>query len=169
MKITPILLAVLITTGMLLTSCKQEAQKKQKKEVKTMQNHNQMMRHNMKLEKDNRTALMVSPQKAQHQLQNMRSHVIAVQAILDYLSKDQYDKASQVASSKLGLTDEMKMMCSSFNNKTFEKIGLEFHTNADKMAEIFKTKDKNESLKALALTMNSCVSCHATFKQQISR
>jgi len=140
MKITPKLLASLIVTGMLFTSCKQEAPKQQKKAVKTTPNHNQMMMHNMILEKDSRTALMVSPQKAQHQLQNMRSHVVAVQSIIDYLSKDQYLKASKVASSKLGLTKEMKMMCSSFNNKKFEKLGLEFHTNADKMAKIFKTK-----------------------------
>lgn len=165
MKITSTLLAGLIVTGILFTSCEQKAPKQQKNEIKTMQNHNQMMMHNMKLEKDNRTALVVSPEKAQHQLQNMRSHVIAVQSILEYLSKDEYEKAS----SKLGLTDEMKMMCSSFNNEKFEKLGLEFHTNADKMAKIFETKDKNESLKALALTMNSCVSCHASFKQQISR
>jgi len=167
MKITSSLLTVLVIIGFSFTSCKQNNPKQEKK-VPTTQDHNHMMMYNMKLEKDTRTALMMSPEKAQHQLQNMRNHVIAVQSILNYLSKDQYDKASEVAATKLGLTDEMKMMCSSFNNENFEKLGLEFHTNADKMAETFKTKDKNESLKALALTMNSCVACHSSFKQQIS-
>ncbi|MFK5958925.1 MAG: cytochrome c, partial [Lutibacter sp.] len=71
-------------------------------------------------------------------------------------------------SSKLGLTDDMKMMCSSFNNQKFEQLGLGFHNNADEMAKIFMTKDKNKSLEALSKTMKSCVSCHASFKQQIN-
>jgi len=129
-----------------------------------LHNHNMMM-HNMKMAPDNRISLNVSPQKAQHQLKNMRNHVKAVQEIIGYLSHDEYDKASEVASKKLGLTDEMKIMCSSFGNEEFEKLGMTFHNNADKMSEIFRTKNKNKSLEALALTMNSCVNCHAIFKQ----
>jgi len=165
MKITKLIVSVLfILIGLTFTACNKN-NKQDKKEVKQMHNHNQMMMHNMKMAPDTRIALNVSPQKAQHQLMNMRNHVKAVQEIIGYLSNDEYDKASEVAATKLGLTDEMKMMCSSFDNENFEKLGLEFHNNADKMSEIFKTKDKNKSLNALALTMNSCVSCHATFKQ----
>ncbi len=102
---------------------------------------------------------------AQHQLMNMRNHLKAVQNIIKYLSEDEFEKASEVASSELGLTDEMKMMCSAFGNKDFEKMGLEFHQSADRMSEIFKTGDKNKSLEALSATLNYCVNCHATFKQ----
>jgi len=152
--------------AILFISCNENKVSNQDKKPEVqMQNHNQMMMHNMKMTDDTRIALNVSPEKAQHQLMNMRNHVKAVQAIVGYLANDEYDKASKVAATKLGLTDEMKMMCSSFGNAKFEKLGLEFHNNADKMSEVFKTKDKNKSLKALALTMNSCVNCHATFKQ----
>jgi len=126
------------------------------------------MMHMMKMKPDNRIPLDLSPQKAQHQLMNMRSHVAAVQSIISYLSKNEYDKASKVASSKLGLSKEMKMMCTSFHNEKFQELGLGFHRSADKMSEVFKNKDKDKSLKALALTMNYCVSCHATFKQHIA-
>jgi len=157
--------ALLVVLSLTFTACNRNKNNKQdKKEVKQMHNHNQMMMHNMKMT-DTRIALNVSPDKAQHQLMNMRNHVKAVQEIVSYLSNDKYDKASEVASKQLGLTDEMKMMCSSFGNDDFEKLGMTFHNNADKMSEIFKTKDKNKSLEALALTMNSCVNCHATFKQ----
>jgi len=150
----------------LFTSCNgNKVSNQDKKSDVQMHNHNKMMMHNMKMTTDNRIALNVPPEKAQHQLMNMRNHVKAVQAIINYLAKDEYDKASVVASTKLGLTPEMKMMCSSFGNAKFEKLGLEFHNNADKMSKIFKLKDKNKALDALAVTMNSCVTCHATFKQ----
>ena len=126
--------------------------------------HDQMMAE-MEMITDNRISLNPAPKQAQHQLMNMRNHVIAVQSIIDYLAKDEFDKAAEVSSAELGLTEEMKMMCSAFNNPQFEKLGLEFHHNADKMSEVFKTRDKNKSLTALAVTMNSCVTCHATFKQ----
>jgi cytochrome c556 len=164
-KITPTIYSVLLLIGLLFTSCNGEKTNKQNIEtVIENHNHSEMMK-NMKNFTDNRISLNVSPEKAQHQLMNMRSHVVAVQSIINYLSKDEFEKASEVAATKLGLTDEMKMMCSSFNNEEFERLGLEFHNNADKMSQIFKTKDKNKSLEALSTTMTSCITCHATFKQ----
>jgi len=156
---------LLVITSFLFTSCNGEKANKQNEEIVTENHNHSEMMSNMKNLTDNRISLNVSPEKAQHQLMNMRSHVEAIQSIIDYLSKDEFEKASEVASSKLGLTDEMKMMCTSFNNQEFERLGLEFHNNADKMSEIFKTKDKNKSLEALATTMTSCITCHATFKQ----
>ena len=123
------------------------------------------MDHKMKSAVDNRIPLNISPKKAQHQLMNMRSHLMAVQSIVDYLSKDEFGKASEVASSKLGLTKEMKMMCSSFGNEKFEKLGIGFHQSADKMADVFKEGDKDKSLKALSATLGYCVECHSTFRQ----
>jgi len=162
-KLTTIL--SLFVIGLIFTSCNENKTHNQNMNKVTNNNHNNMMMHNMMVLPDNRIALNVSPKKGQHQLMNMRNHVKAVQSILNFLSKDKYEEASKVASTKLGLTDEMKMMCSSFGNANFEKLGLEFHKNADKMSEVFKTKDKNKSLEALSITMNSCVTCHATFKQ----
>jgi len=164
MKTLFTIFTALTIVGLTFTSCNKSNKPAKKAEVQ-MPNHNQMMMHNMKMTADTRIPLNVSPQKAQHQLMNMRNHVKAVQEIIGYLSNDDYDKASEVAAKKLGLTDEMKMMCSSFGNADFERMGMQFHNNADKMSAIFKTKDKNKSLEALALTMNSCVNCHATFKQ----
>jgi cytochrome c556 len=164
-KITPAIYSFYLLIGLLFTSCNEEKPNKQNIET-AIENHNHSeMMKNMKNFTDNRISLNVSPEKAQHQLMNMRSHVVAVQSIINYLSKDEFEKASEVAATKLGLTDEMKMMCTSFNNEEFERLGLEFHNNADKMSQIFKTKDKNKSLEALSTTMTSCITCHATFKQ----
>jgi PBP1b-binding outer membrane lipoprotein LpoB len=164
-KITPTIYSILLLIGLLFTSCNEEKTNKQNVETATgNHNHSEMMQ-NMKNLTDNRISLNLSPEKAQHQLMNMRSHVVAVQSIINYLSKDEFEKASEVAATKLGLTDEMKMMCTSFNNEEFERLGLEFHNNADKMSQIFKDKNKNKSLEALSTTMTSCITCHATFKQ----
>ena len=68
-----------------------------------------MMHHNMTQPiNDDRISLGLSPEMAQHQLANMRSHVEAVQSIVGLLVEGAFDKASQIAHSKLGLTDKMK-------------------------------------------------------------
>ncbi|NOY48926.1 MAG: cytochrome c [Chlorobi bacterium] len=164
-KTTPTIYSFILLIGILFTSCNEEKTNKQNVETATENHNHSEMMQNMKNLTDNRISLNLSPEKAQHQLMNMRSHVVAVQSIINYLSKDEFEKASEVAASKLGLTDEMKMMCTSFNNEEFERLGLEFHNNADKMSQIFKAKDKNKSLEALSTTMTSCITCHATFKQ----
>ncbi len=164
-KTTPTIYSFILLIGILFTSCNEEKTNKQNVETATENHNHSEMMQNMKNLTDNRISLNLSPEKAQHQLMNMRSHVVAVQSIINYLSKDEFEKASEVAATKLGLTDEMKMMCTSFNNEEFERLGLEFHNNADKMSQIFKAKDKNKSLEALSTTMTSCITCHATFKQ----
>jgi len=153
----------LIAGSMLLVSCKQYKATKQK-EVTKGQDQGQMLQM-MQMADDKRISLELPPKKAQHQKMNMRSHLLAVQSIIDFLSNDEFDKASEVASSKLGLTKEMEMMCTSFGNENFEKLGLGFHRSADEMSEVLKTKNKTKSLKALSNTLNYCVECHATFKQ----
>ncbi len=130
--------------------------------VQTQQEQNPMQ--NMKMD-DDRISLGLNAMQKQHQLKNMRSHLVAVQTIVELLSKENYDLASKVAYTELGSTTEMKLMCASFGNEQFENMGLAFHASADKMSEIIKTKDKKASLEALSVTMNYCVQCHANFRQ----
>ena len=114
---------------------------------------------------DERISLGLNAMQKEHQLEHMRDHLEAVQAIIALLAEDKYEIASRVAYKKLGSTTEMKMMCGSFGHKQFETLGLEFHKSADKMSEVFKQKNKNASLQALSATMNYCKQCHKTFRQ----
>ena len=114
---------------------------------------------------DGRVSLHLNAMQKHHQLSNMRAHLKAVQTIVNLIAQDDFQKASDVAYKELGSTTEMRMMCASFDNKTFETMGLEFHKSADKMSAVLKTGDKAKSLEALATTMNYCVNCHAMFKQ----
>ena len=112
-----------------------------------------------------RVSLKLNPMQKEHQLLNMRDHLDAVQNIVALLSEEKYDEASKIAYTRLGSTTEMKLMCASFGDADFEKLGLAFHKSADAMSEVFKSGDKNKSLKALSNTMNYCVQCHATYRQ----
>jgi cytochrome c556 len=100
-----------------------------------------------------------------HQLSNMREHLAAVSEIVQLMNSGKYDEASKIASEKLGLTLEKNTMCGSFNNKSFEEMGVRFHKSADDLAQTLKTKDQKKSMVALEKVLNGCVMCHSTFKQ----
>ncbi|MBL1142008.1 MAG: cytochrome c [Proteobacteria bacterium] len=126
----------------------------------------EMIHHHMKHSiNDGRISLGLSPEMKQHQLSNMRSHLKAVQAITSFLAEEEFEKASEIAHSKLGLTEEMRKMCNMFNNEDFTALGLAFHESGDSLGQALKTKDTTKSLRALKTTLGYCVQCHATFRQ----
>jgi len=129
-----------------------------------MAQHHQMM-HMQDASDDGRISLQLTPQMKQHQLANMRSHVKAVQSIIGMLAENKFNEASAIAHNQLGLTPEMRKMCNMFGNDDFRKLGLAFHQSADELGDTLKTGDMTLSLKALHRTMDSCVQCHATFRQ----
>jgi len=158
MKTIAILLLLLIGTA--FSSCNEKP-----KEPKTEQKEKVMPMKHTSMGNDKRISLELNAMQKNHQLTIMRDHLDAVQNIVTLLAAKKYDEASELAYSRLGSTTEMKLMCSSFGDKNFEQIGFDFHAKADKMSEIFKTKDSEKSLEALANTMTSCVQCHATYRQ----
>lgn len=114
---------------------------------------------------DTRISLGLSPAMKQHQLSNMRDHVLAIQTIVGLLAENKFEDASNIARDKLGLTPEMQKMCGNFNNENFNKLGLAFHKSGDELAEALKSKNLQTGLRALQKTMNYCVECHATYCQ----
>jgi len=137
------------------------AEDKESSEREMMHQHHNM-KHSMV---DGRISLGLSPEMKQHQLANMRSHLEAVQAITSLIAEKEFQKASEIAHSKLGLTEEMRKMCNMFNNEDFTALGLAFHESGDSLGEALKTKDTTKSLRALQSTLGYCVQCHATFRQ----
>lgn len=120
------------------------------------------MAHNMN---DKRISLGLSPQMKHHQLVNMRAHLAAVQSVIGLLSEEKFEKASKVAHTKLGLTEEMKQMCDMFENEDFKKLGYAFHNSADELGNALQTKNMKKSLQALNKTIGYCVQCHEKFRQ----
>ena len=124
-----------------------------------------MIHHNMKHMNDGRISLGLSPEMKQHQLTNMRSHLEAVQTIVGLIAEREFGKASEIAHSKLGLTEEMQKMCNKFNNNEFKELGLAFHKSGDDLGDALNAQDTKKSLLALHNTLGYCTQCHATFKQ----
>jgi hypothetical protein len=155
MKPVSLLVAMLLSGGAIPNAVAQDA-------GNTEHAHQHNMQHSMS---DNRISLNLSPEMKQHQLSNMRSHVEAVEAITGLLAAGKFEQASQVAHSKLGLTDEMMKMCSMFENEKFNQLGMAFHKSGDELGNALQSKDMKKSLQALHDTMGYCVQCHATFRQ----
>jgi len=154
-----------LAIAIVFISCENKDQHSGSENIKVSKEKHSEMKHDMKLPDDDRISLNVTGKRAKHQLINMRDHVVAVNLILNYLAKNDFDKASEVALEKLGPSKHMMMMCSAFDNKEFEELGFAFHESAKTMSEIIKTKDINKSLEALTVTTGYCVTCHAKFKQ----
>ena len=155
-KRVAILIVTLFSVGMALTSFAGGNEQ----DIGQMK-HSNMMNHI----NDGRISLGLSPQMKMHQLANMRSHVEAIQTIIGLIGDGDFNTASEIAHSKLGLTEDMKKMCNMFENENFRSLGLQFHESADTLAKILKTKDVKKSLHAVNTTMGYCVQCHATFRQ----
>ncbi len=122
--------------------------------------------HAMEAQDDTRISLGIKgTMRGEHQLSNMREHLTALSEIIDNMNNNRYDDASDVAKEKLGLTMKMSSTCGSFNNKSFEEMGVRFHKTADELAQVLKTKDQKKSMIALQRVTNGCVQCHSSFKQ----
>lgn len=134
--------------------------------AENMQNKKEgMTHHKAEDSKDTRIQLNAPEMMKEHQKTMMREHLKAVNEIVAGLAANDFELISQTAHKKLGLTDEMRNMCSMFGNQEFERIGLEFHTKADELGDIAKTKDLNKTLLALDTMLKRCNQCHSMFKQ----
>jgi len=113
---------------------------------------------------DTRRVLDVPDAMKEHQKQNMREHLRAVQQVTAMMARGQWDEAAAVAHGQLGLTEEMRRMCSMFGPE-FMAMGLAFHESGDRLGEALKTKDRVKAETAMAGMLEKCVACHDTFKQ----
>ena len=132
MRIITIIFCILLFTGITFISYAEN----EGSNSKHMVQHNKM--HSMP---DTRISLDLSPEVKQHLLINMRSNVETIQSIIGLMSEGSFDKASQIAHSKIGLNEEMQKMCNAFENEAFKELGLAFHKSGDDLGDALKTKD----------------------------
>lgn len=105
---------------------------------------------------------------AEHQLQNMRDHLAAVQEILASLAANDFEGIERAAT-RIGTSEKMKMMCDHMGAAApgFTDMALNFHRTADTIVEAAKKQDKQQVIASLSATVNTCVACHSSYKQQI--
>jgi len=117
---------------------------------------------------DTRTPVPLLPMMANHQKQNMRDHLIAVQEIVAALGTKDFASIEK-STRRIGYSEQMGTMCSHMGAGApgFTERALEFHHTADKIGEAAKKRDLDAVMKALTDTLVTCTSCHAMFKQKV--
>lgn len=117
---------------------------------------------------DTRLPVPLVPMMANHQKQNMRDHLAAVQEIVVAAAANDFP-AVEKSAGRIGYSEQMGMMCQHMGARApgFTEAALRFHHTADTIAEAARQKDAQGVLVALGVTLSTCTSCHATFKQQV--
>lgn len=117
---------------------------------------------------DTRQPLPLTAMMAEHQKQNMREHLVAIQGIVAALGRDDMDAVAKAAAS-IGYSEAMGRMCAHMGAAApgFTPMALDFHRAADGIAEAARRDDRAGVLSALDRTLRNCVGCHATFRQEV--
>jgi hypothetical protein len=117
---------------------------------------------------DRRTPVPLLPMMANHQKQNMRDHLRAVQEIVTAVAAKDFD-AVQSSASRIGYSEQMGQMCQHMGAGApgFTELAVKFHHTANKIGDAAKKQDSDGALRALSNTLAVCTSCHQTFRQQV--
>jgi len=105
---------------------------------------------------------------ADHQKQNMRDHLLAVQEIVVAAATDDFS-AVELAAGRMGFSEQMGQMCTHMGAGApgFTEQALNFHHTADTITAAAQKKDRAAVMKALGATLQTCTACHATFRQSV--
>jgi hypothetical protein len=117
---------------------------------------------------DVRTPVPMVPMMANHQKENMRDHLLAVQEIVLALASDDF-AAVERAAGRIGFSEETGQMCTHMGAAApgFIEQALAFHHTADGLAIAAHERDRGRVLGQLGATLEACTSCHSTWKQQV--
>jgi hypothetical protein len=105
---------------------------------------------------------------ANHQKQEMRDHLRVVQEIAIALGKDDFD-AITASAARIAWSDKQAMMCKHMGAGApgFSAMGEHFHRAAGGIVEAARNRDRAGVATALGTTLETCVGCHATYRQEI--
>lgn len=117
---------------------------------------------------DGRKPLPLTAMMANHQKQEMRDHLKVVQEIAIALGKDDFD-AIATSAARIAWSDKQAMMCEHMGAGApgFTEMGEHFHRTADSIVAAAKLRDRAGVATALGTTLETCVGCHATYRQEI--
>lgn len=142
-------------------------------EAKGMGQHNQHLHSVASPEEalaklDSRTPMPLLPMMANHQKQMMRDHLQAIQELMAALAMKDF-KGVEQAAGKLGTSPEMTMSCEMMGAGApgYTDLGLSMHRTADTVVAAAKKQDLEMVLKNASLTLQTCTTCHSTYRQQI--
>lgn len=117
---------------------------------------------------DERRPVPLLPHMAQHQKANMREHLEAVQEVVAAAAVSDFEKVA-VSAKRMGFSESMGRMCEHMGAAApgFTEQALAFHHTADEISVAAKRQDGAAVLAALSKTLQTCTTCHTTYKQQL--
>jgi cytochrome c556 len=117
---------------------------------------------------ETRQPLPLPAMMAEHQKQNMREHLAAIQAIVAAIGRDDMDAVAKAAA-RIGYSEPMAQMCEHMGAAApgFTAMALSFHHTADAIGEAARRGDRAGVLTSLDRTLQTCVGCHATYRQEV--
>lgn len=117
---------------------------------------------------DARVPVPLLPRMAEHQLENMRDHLAAIQEITAALADNNFAGVERAAA-RIGYNEQMGQMCERMGAGApgFNELALNFHRTADTIGAAARQRDANATLKAVTATLQTCVGCHAVYRQEI--
>ena len=108
-----------------------------------------------------------------HTLANMRDHLLALAEMQDQLARGAFDKASDIAEQRLGMSSlglHGAHDVAQFMPQGMQAAGTAMHRSASQFAIVAKdasvTADVKGSVAALAKVTQTCVACHAAYRIQ---
>ena len=120
---------------------------------------------------DNRKLIEFPDMMKNHMLANMRDHLVSLTEIQQYIATAEYEKASDVAEKRLGLSsldDHGAAHMAQMMPKEMQEIGTGMHKAASKFAlsieDAGASGDIKPALADLATLMQQCVSCHSAYR-----
>jgi hypothetical protein len=106
-----------------------------------------------------------------HTITSMRDHLLALQEIDAALSKSDFDQASRIAESRLGMSSlelHGAAHLAPYMPQAMQDIGTQMHRAASRFAIEAQNasvgNDVRPALAALGMVMQQCVACHATYR-----
>jgi ABC-type transporter Mla MlaB component len=117
---------------------------------------------------DTRAPVPLLPMMANHQKQNMRDHLVAVQEIVAALATDDFASVERSAG-RIGFSEHMGQMCTHMGAGApgFTPQALAFHRTADRITAAARERDRARVLVELGATLRTCTACHEAWKQRV--
>jgi len=103
----------------------------------------------------------------QHMMSNMRDHLKAINEILASMTSGDFDRAADVAETRLGLSSLESHGAShmaKFMPEGMRKAGAAMHSAASRLALKAQEGEALPAYKALSEVISACVACHSGYR-----
>ncbi|HET6371497.1 MAG TPA: cytochrome c [Nitrospiria bacterium] len=117
---------------------------------------------------DIRSSLDLKPETQEFLERTMRDHLEALGAVVEALSREDFEKAAGIAHERLGFPKHHQVMQQEQGEKfppKYQKLAMAHHGAAEELAKVIPSKDMKSIMAHLDRTIKACVACHQAYKE----